>query len=49
MKNILKRLFIVLPLYVLLILSMATIVIPIFYWIFTGRDIARFKDKIDEL
>jgi len=34
----LKRLFIKLPLYILWFISIVTIIIPIGYWIITGRD-----------
>jgi len=45
-----KRLFIKLPLVVLSVLSILTFVIPLVYWIITGREyIIDVFDKIEDL
>lgn len=49
MKDILKRLFIKLPLYVIYFVSLLTIVIPVFYWIITGESFTDLVDEIDNI
>ena len=49
MKNILKRLFINLPLYILFFVSIFTVIIPVGYWIITGEDYTDFFDRIEEI
>ncbi len=41
-----KRLFIVMPLMVLLIASSITVVIPLIYWVITGNDWIELKEEI---
>ena len=45
----LKRLFVKLPLYVLFFASFVTLVVPVAYWVFTGRDYTLLMGRIENL
>jgi hypothetical protein len=44
--EILKRLFIKLPLFILWAIFLCTIIVPIIYWILTGKDYANLSSYI---
>lgn len=45
----LKRLFVKLPLYILFFISIIIFVIPISYWIITGKDYTELMEYIEYL
>ncbi len=45
----LKRLFVKLPLYIVFFVSCVTIIIPIVYWVITGREYIEIVDEIEDL
>jgi len=50
MKNMLKRLFIQLPLYIIFFVAIVSIIIPIGYWIITGNNpIDDFLEYIENI
>lgn len=44
--KVLKRIFIIIPLLLLFTISTFTLIIPLFYWVFTGEDWLDLRDEI---
>ncbi len=45
----LKRLFIILPLYILFFLFIMTLILPIIYWVIIGKHPLNLSDHIDNI
>jgi hypothetical protein len=45
----LKRLFLQLPLFLLFFLTVSSIVIPVLYWVITGKDYIDLLYKIEDI
>jgi hypothetical protein len=49
MRNILKRLFVKLPLIILFFVACATGILPILYWVLTGGNCIELLDYVDNI